>query len=90
VIREEAGLIDVPIYFCNGERDVSPDLHAEPSYFRACTDFTLQCLPHSAHCHNFASTRHVLWDRMHRWSHKLLPRGGRVAAMAKALPPQSR
>jgi alpha-beta hydrolase superfamily lysophospholipase len=71
VIREEAARIDVPVYFCNGERDVSPDLHAEPGYFRACSDFTLQCLPDSAHCHNFASTRHILWNRMHSWSRTL-------------------
>lgn len=71
VIREEAAQIDVPVYFCNGERDVSPDLHAEPGYFRACDDFTLHRLPRSAHCQNFASTRHVLWDRMHGWSRSL-------------------
>jgi hypothetical protein len=71
IIRAEAAQIDVPVYFCNGERDVSPDLHAEPGYFRACTDFTLQCLPRSAHCQNFAGTRHLLWDRMHRWSRML-------------------
>jgi hypothetical protein len=69
IIRAEAARIDVPVYFCNGERDVSPDLQAEPGYFRACTDFTLQRLPRSAHCQNFAGTRHQLWDRMHRWSH---------------------
>jgi hypothetical protein len=68
IIRAEAAQIDVPVYFCNGERDVSPDLQAEPGYFRACTDFSLHCLPRSAHCHNFAGTRRVLWDRMHDWA----------------------
>ena len=68
VIREEAAQIDVPVYFCNAERDVSPDPHAEPALFPACTDFTLHILPNSGHCQNFASTRHRMWERMHRWA----------------------
>jgi hypothetical protein len=68
VIREEARAIDVPVYFCNGERDVSPDLHAEPAYFAACDDFSLHMLPRSAHCQNFAGTRAAMWDRMHGWA----------------------
>jgi pimeloyl-ACP methyl ester carboxylesterase len=68
IIVEDAAKIDVPIYLCLGERDVSPDPHAEPSYFKRSSDFTLHILPRSAHCQNFASTRHQMWNRMHVWA----------------------
>jgi hypothetical protein len=71
IIREEAARIDVPMFFSNGERDVSADLHGEPHYFPNCPDFTLHFLPHSGHCHNFAGTRHRQWDRMDRWAKSL-------------------
>jgi alpha-beta hydrolase superfamily lysophospholipase len=68
IVKEEAGRITVPVYICLGERDVSPDAHAEPGYYRSSNDITLQILPHSGHCHTFASTREQMWNRMHRWS----------------------
>jgi hypothetical protein len=68
IVREEAGKIDVPVYICLGEQDVSPDPHAEPGFYRASNDVTLHLLPRSAHCQTFASTRHQMWNRMHRWS----------------------
>jgi len=68
IVKEEAGQITTPVYICLGERDVAPNPHAEPSYYRSSTDITLQILPHSGHCHTFASTRQQMWDRMHRWS----------------------
>jgi len=68
---EAAAKIDVPVYMCLGARDVSPDPHAEPGFFRACTDFTLHILPRSGHCQNFASTRHLMWDRMHSWARSI-------------------
>lgn len=69
VIKPEAALIDVPVFFGQGERDVSPDPHAEALFFPLCNDFTLYILPRSAHCQNFASTRHMFWNRMHDWAH---------------------
>lgn len=68
IIRPEAAEIDVPVYICLGERDVSPDPHAEPGFYRASPDVTVHILPRSGHCQSFASTRHAMWDRMHRWS----------------------
>jgi pimeloyl-ACP methyl ester carboxylesterase len=68
IVAEEAGRIDVPVYICLGERDVSPDPHAEPGYYRSSRDVTLHILPKSGHCQTFASTRHQMWDRMHDWS----------------------
>lgn len=71
IIVEDAAKIDVPVYFCLGERDVSPDPHGEPAFFRQSADFTLHILPRSGHCENFASTRHRMWNRMHHWARGL-------------------
>lgn len=67
IIADEAARIDVPVYICLGENDVSPDHHAEPSYYRSSPDVTLHVLPRSGHCQTFASTRHQMWDRMNHW-----------------------
>jgi len=71
IVRLEASEIDVPVYICLGERDVSPDPHAEPAFYRNSSDITLHILPRSGHCQSFASTRHAMWNRMHRWSQEV-------------------
>lgn len=71
IIAADAARIEVPVFFGQGERDVSPDHFAEPALFPQCNDFTLFVLPNSAHCQTFASTRHQFWDRMHGWSRSL-------------------
>jgi alpha-beta hydrolase superfamily lysophospholipase len=68
IVTEEAGQIEAPVYVCLGERDVSPDPHAEPSYYRSSRDVTLHILPRSGHCQTFASTRREMWDRLDHWS----------------------
>jgi pimeloyl-ACP methyl ester carboxylesterase len=68
IVKQEAASIDVPVYICLGERDVSPDPHAEPGYYRSSRDVTLHILPRSGHCQTFAGTRHQMWNRMHHWS----------------------
>lgn len=67
IVADEAAQIDVPVYICLGKNDVSPDYHAEPSYYRSSGDVTLHILPRSGHCQTFASTRHQMWNRMHHW-----------------------
>jgi len=71
IITADAAKVDVPVLFGNGERDVSPDPRAEAGFFPLCTDFTMYLLPGSAHCHTFANTRAMFWDRMHAWSRSL-------------------
>lgn len=71
IVSEDAGHIDVPMYQCLGERDVSPDPWAEAAHFRACRDYTLHVLPKSGHCQNFASTRKVMWNRICAWNEGL-------------------
>jgi pimeloyl-ACP methyl ester carboxylesterase len=63
-----AGRIAVPVLFALGEVDASPDPAREAAIYRASRAVTFYELPRSAHCHNFASTRHQLWDRIGDWS----------------------
>jgi pimeloyl-ACP methyl ester carboxylesterase len=67
IVSGDAGRITVPVYICLGERDVSPDPHAEPSFYKSSPDVTLHILPRSGHCQTFASTRTVMWDRIDGW-----------------------
>lgn len=71
IITSDAAKIDVPVFFGNGERDVSPDPRAEAARFLLCTDFTMFLLPRSAHCQTFAETRHLFWNRLHNWAQGL-------------------
>lgn len=67
IVRDEAADIDVPIFLGYGEVDVSPDPRREVEAFAASHDITLYLLKGSGHCHNMASTRHLLWDRLAAW-----------------------
>jgi pimeloyl-ACP methyl ester carboxylesterase len=62
-----AAVIDVPVFLCYGAVDVSPAPHAEPAFFPASRDVTLFVLAGAGHCHNMASSRGVLWDRLASW-----------------------
>jgi pimeloyl-ACP methyl ester carboxylesterase len=67
-VKDEAALIDVPLFLGFGERDTSPDPRAEPSAFPACDDITVAVIPRMAHMHNFAGTRALLWERLGQWA----------------------
>jgi pimeloyl-ACP methyl ester carboxylesterase len=64
---DAAGAIDVPVFLAYGEVDVSPAPHEEPAHFGASHDVTLFVLAGSSHCHNMATTRFALWDRLDLW-----------------------
>ncbi|HVV10525.1 alpha/beta hydrolase [Amycolatopsis sp.] len=67
-VAEFATSIDVPVFLGLGAAlDVSPDPHGEPANYRASRDVTLHLVEGSAHCHNFAGNRAVLWDRIAAW-----------------------
>ena len=63
----EAASITVPVLVAVGERDVVPDPWTEPKAFKSANDITVFVCPRMAHMHNFASTRHALWQRIHSW-----------------------
>jgi pimeloyl-ACP methyl ester carboxylesterase len=66
-VATEAASITVPILSAQGERDVVPDPWMESKAFKSCTDFTVYVCPRMGHMHNFASTRHRFWQRIHAW-----------------------
>jgi alpha-beta hydrolase superfamily lysophospholipase len=72
VVAGEAAAIDVPVFIGLGERDVCPDPWSEPACYRSAKQVSLCLVDRMAHMHNFASTRHVLWDRLHRWGQSLV------------------
>jgi pimeloyl-ACP methyl ester carboxylesterase len=65
--RYAAG-IDCNVFLGFGDNDVPPLPHADVAYYTRSHDVTLYVLPNSAHCHNFASTRNQLWDRIGVWA----------------------
>jgi pimeloyl-ACP methyl ester carboxylesterase len=67
-VEAEAAEIDAPVLMGFGERDTSQDPHHEPSAFPRSADVAVYIAPQMAHMHNFASTRHRLWDRITDWS----------------------
>jgi pimeloyl-ACP methyl ester carboxylesterase len=67
LIQPLAREIDVPLFIGLAEHDLSAFPRQEPAGFPACDDITLVVLRGSAHCHNFAATRHHLWNRLAGW-----------------------
>ena len=71
VFAEDAARITAPVLVANGERDTCPDPHAEAAAYRASRDVSIYIIPKMAHMHNFASSRAMLWRRLHDWSRML-------------------
>jgi pimeloyl-ACP methyl ester carboxylesterase len=59
--------IDVPVLLTYGEKDVSPEPLAEVACYPSSPEVTIVRLAGAAHCHNHATTRHRLWDRLVHW-----------------------
>jgi len=68
---QAAAAVDVPILLGFGERDVVQDPRAEVAAYRSATDIQLIVLGRSGHCHNLASSRRSLWDRLIGWADSL-------------------
>ncbi|MDE2463348.1 MAG: alpha/beta fold hydrolase [Alphaproteobacteria bacterium] len=67
IVHTASAAISAPIFLGNGNVDTSPDHWAEAAYFKSSRDITMMVLEGAAHCHNFASSRRKLWERMDRW-----------------------
>jgi hypothetical protein len=57
----------VPLFLGFGDHDLTDDYAGNLARYRSTTDATLFALSGSAHCHNQAVTRTLLWDRIIRW-----------------------
>jgi hypothetical protein len=63
-----AAQLECNIFLGFGDHDVPPIPHADVAFYTHSRDVTLYILPNSAHCHNFATTRTKLWDRIGLWA----------------------
>jgi pimeloyl-ACP methyl ester carboxylesterase len=66
-----AAQLDCNVFLGFGDHDVPPIPHADVAFYTHSGDVTLYVLPNSAHCHNFATTRTKLWDRIGVWAGEL-------------------
>ncbi len=67
VVAPEAASIAVPVLAAMGERDMIVDPLGEARAFRSAPSFDLFICPRMGHMHNFASTRALFWERIHRF-----------------------
>jgi pimeloyl-ACP methyl ester carboxylesterase len=65
--RAERASIDVPTFVAFGDDDLVTDYAASLAQYGSVTDAALYVLAGSGHCHNQASGRHLLWNRMLEW-----------------------
>jgi pimeloyl-ACP methyl ester carboxylesterase len=63
-----AAELDCSVFLGFGDHDVPEVPHRDVAFYTASGDVTLYVLPGSAHCHNFATTRTRLWDRVGLWA----------------------
>jgi pimeloyl-ACP methyl ester carboxylesterase len=63
-----AAELDCSVFLGFGDHDIPPLPHADVGYYPGSNDVTLYVLRNSAHCHNFATTRAQLWDRIGAWA----------------------
>ena len=63
----EKAAVTVPVFLAFGDTDLTDDYAGNAARYRSTDDLTLFVLPDSAHCHNQAGTRAVLWDRVAEW-----------------------
>jgi pimeloyl-ACP methyl ester carboxylesterase len=63
-----AAEVDCRVFLGFGDHDIPPAPHDDVAYYPRSHDVTLYVLRNSAHCHNFASTRAQLWDRIALWA----------------------
>jgi len=70
---EFAAQVDCSVFLGFGDHDVPPVPHDEVAFYTRSRDVTLYVLPDAAHCHNFATTRTRLWDRIDSWAESVRP-----------------
>jgi len=67
IIAPEAAAVTVPVLSAMGERDMVVDPLGESRAFLSAPSFDLFVCPRMGHMHNFASTRTLFWERIHRF-----------------------
>ncbi len=67
IVHDASAAVTVPVLIMHGSVDTSPNPHGEIAFFSGSDDVALMRLPETAHCHNFATLRRRLWDRLESW-----------------------
>ena len=67
VVAPEAAAVTVPVLSAMGERDMVVDPPGEARAWRSAASFDLFVCPRMGHMHNFASSRALFWERIHRF-----------------------
>jgi pimeloyl-ACP methyl ester carboxylesterase len=63
--------IDVPVFLGFGDHDLTDDYEGARARYTAAPEAELFVLPGSGHCHNQATTRVQLWDRLADWAERV-------------------
>jgi len=63
-----ASTVTAPVLIVFGDRDIPARPRDDAGFYTEAADITLVTVPDSAHCHNFASSRQRLWDRLAAWA----------------------
>ncbi|MDE2595814.1 MAG: hypothetical protein KGL44_02940 [Sphingomonadales bacterium] len=66
-VAPEAAAVRVPVLCAMGERDLVVDPPGESRAFRSSPSVDLFVCPRMGHMHNFAGTRSLFWERIHRF-----------------------
>lgn len=65
---EEASWIETSVFLGFGERDVTRNPWEEPRWYWRARDITLAVIPRMSHGLNSATTRDMMWRRIHHWA----------------------
>jgi pimeloyl-ACP methyl ester carboxylesterase len=68
IVADDAAAITVAVFVGFGERDTSPEPHAEVAGYRSSREITLHVLAGAAHCTNLATTRREQWAVLADWA----------------------
>lgn len=66
-----AAKVSAPVLIAFGDKDIPARPRDDAAFYTSAADITVLTLPDSAHCHNFASSRQLLWDRLGEWSERV-------------------
>ena len=66
-----AAQVSCPVLIGFGDQDIPARPRDDAGFYTGCDEITVVTLPGSAHCHNFASNRALLWDRIAAWAASL-------------------
>jgi Alpha/beta hydrolase family len=66
-----AAQVRSPVFIAFGDQDLPARPRDDAGFYTGSDDITVVTLPNSAHCHNFASGRTALWDRLGAWATEL-------------------